>query len=288
MLPFSHLKSLPKEEMMLEDDNRKQELVRIMIQTLENFGYNQTVKTLIEESHIKFENQNLQKFREHVLKGEWTQALELLSALGLTPENTDKACFFIYEQKYIELVAAKQYNEAIHIMRNELTKYCKETERLHKLASLIICKSIDEINLKIGRSNILDESRRKLLSDIQTYCHPENMIESNRLNKLLHQSMSYQILNCKWHSTMNTTFSLLEDHNCELEPVPSKQIQVLKDHSDEVWIVKFSPDGNHIATVAKNYDMYVWDFDNENLKAKLRYKKRKNPRERSSQLELES
>ena len=43
----------------------------------------------------------------------------------------------------------------------------------------------------------------------------------------------------------------------------------MKDHSDEVWMVKFSPEGNYLASIAKNYEMIIWTFDIDTLRTTL-------------------
>jgi len=58
---------------------------------------------------------------------------------------------------------------------------------------------------------------------------------------------------------------LLDDHQCELDPYPCRNIKTLRDHTDEVWIVKFSHDGNHIASVSKNNELRVWQFNNNTM-----------------------
>jgi WD40 repeat protein len=47
--------------------------------------------------------------------------------------------------------------------------------------------------------------------------------------------------------------------------IPSKCIGVLKGrHKDEVWIVKFSPSGNRLASVGKDNMVYLWSLSKIN------------------------
>ena len=43
----------------------------------------------------------------------------------------------IYEQKYLECIEIGNVNEAVLLLRNNLKKYCKDTQKLHKLARYI-------------------------------------------------------------------------------------------------------------------------------------------------------
>ena len=44
----------------------------------------------------------------------------------------------IYEQKYLECIEIGNVNEAVLLLRNNLKKYCKDTQKLHKLARYIL------------------------------------------------------------------------------------------------------------------------------------------------------
>lgn len=61
------------------------------------------------------------------------------------------------------------------------------------------------------------------------------MMQPNRLQYLCKQAIAQQIQSCKYHNVYKTHFSLLEDHNCTKQMLPSKCIAVLRKHKDEVW-----------------------------------------------------
>lgn len=48
------------------------------------------------------------------------------------------------------------------------------------------------------------------------------------------------------------------------------QLQVLNEHSDEVWYCKFSPDGLKLATGSKDTTVLIFDVDPKKLTLKLR------------------
>ena len=54
--------------------------------------------------------------------------------------------------------------------------------------------------------------------------------------------------------------------------MPNKCVSILKEHNEEVWIVKFSRAGNMFSTVAKNRTIIIWNFDLQEIKAKLKFK----------------
>ena len=60
-----------------------EEIVRLMIQTLGNMGYDAALKALSEESGVKVESALVEDFRTAVLSGEWTTSERKLKQLEL-------------------------------------------------------------------------------------------------------------------------------------------------------------------------------------------------------------
>eukprot|EP01016_Furgasonia_blochmanni_P001966 TRINITY_DN1077_c0_g1_i7.p1 TRINITY_DN1077_c0_g1~~TRINITY_DN1077_c0_g1_i7.p1 ORF type:complete len:683 (+),score=130.07 TRINITY_DN1077_c0_g1_i7:1-2049(+) len=273
MLPFyADLTAIQNAE-ILKDERRKKEMVRIMIQTPESMGYGGAASKLMEESGISVENEHLTNFRSAILRGEWDKAIDLLRLIDLNEEAVQGAKYLIYEQKYLELIDAKNVNDALNVLRNELSSLSRDTQRLHKLAGLILCRDAGELRKKMNWEGTGPESRNKLIAQIQMECKPTEMLETKRLEKLLKQAVSFQVLNCQFHYDINPNFSLLEEHSCDAEEIPTRPLQILNEHVDEIWLLKFSPDGNYLASVAKNMMLIVWEFDPETFMMKLRIKK---------------
>lgn len=89
---------------------------------------------------------------------------------------------------------------------------------------------------------------------------PSVMIPEHRLASLLHQVKQTQISKCLYHNTANSP-SLYSDHKCDRNQFPLATVQVLKDHSDEVWFVQFSNDGTRLATSSKDNTVIIWDLE---------------------------
>ena len=86
------------------------------------------------------------------------------------------------------------------------------------------------------------------------------MLQPNRLEVLIKQSLAYQLHNCKYHNVHSSNFSLLEDHICSKRLIPTKCIGVINKHKDEVWQVKFSSSGKKIASMGKDNVVCLWSF----------------------------
>ncbi|UYV63223.1 WDR26 [Cordylochernes scorpioides] len=94
---------------------------------------------------------------------------------------------------------------------------------------------------------------------------PSVMLPPHRLETLLHQALQLQKEQCPYHNSgpesPSSTASLLVDHTCSKEQFPCETIQVLKDHSDEVWFCRFSHDGTKLATGSKDATIKVFTVD---------------------------
>ena len=190
------------------------------------------------------------------------KALEQIPNLNLTPEGLSEANLLIYEQKYMDLIEEKKVLEALEVLRVNIRPFIGDTEKLHKLASLIMCQSQKELYEKLGIES-KDEAKKQLLLNIGQKCKPESMIEPNRLENLLSQALTYQMVSCKFHSKGfddASQFSLIEQHKCQCEETPAICEKSVKD-KDEIWNLKFSPDGEKIASVCKKATLSVWDFN---------------------------
>lgn len=86
------------------------------------------------------------------------------------------------------------------------------------------------------------------------------MIPESRLASLLQQVKQTQISNCLYHNTSNSP-SLYSDHTCDRNQFPSSTVEILSDHVDEVYCVKFSNDGTKMASASKDKSIIIWDVE---------------------------
>lgn len=95
------------------------------------------------------------------------------------------------------------------------------------------------------------------------------MIPPDRLQLLMAQALTYQVSECKFHSDFQKTHSLLEDHYCENELFAAKTIQIIEGIEDEMWDAVFSHDGEALAGICKNGNVYIWDFNEQGFTKRL-------------------
>jgi WD40 repeat protein len=83
------------------------------------------------------------------------------------------------------------------------------------------------------------------------------MVPSRRLASLLDQARQHQQQNCLYHDN-GGPISLYHDHQCVSGAFPSVTTHVLADHTDEVWRIEWSPDGDLLASASKDKTAVIW------------------------------
>ena len=127
----------------------REEVTRILIQSLTDLGYNGAAASLSQESGYDLESPAVAAFRNAILQGEWAEAEELLlggsteeggvsiNGNGLAlQEGMDKNVmrFWIRQQKFLELLEKQDTGRALMVIRSELTPLYQDTNKLHFLS----------------------------------------------------------------------------------------------------------------------------------------------------------
>lgn len=145
----------------------REEVTRILIQSLTELGYHGAAGALCKESGFQLEGPTVASFRSSVLSGDWVEAEELLfgtttydgggvgldasygkswksrsrpnsqHSRGLTlaeGANRDEMLFWMKQQKYLELLERRELAKALSVLRQELTPLHQDVGRLHALS----------------------------------------------------------------------------------------------------------------------------------------------------------
>ncbi|KAG0182694.1 hypothetical protein DFQ29_002824 [Apophysomyces sp. BC1021] len=201
---------------------RKEELVRLILQTLQDLGYREAANVLQRDSHVSLESPTVAQFREAVLGGDWDTTESVLPSLCREhPGDLAQATFLVRQQKFLELLESRKTMKALHVLRNELTPM--------------------ELN-------------------VERYIDPSIMIPKERLLTLLNQAFDWQLRGCLYHDSKNADFSLFAEHICDETQFPSTTVHVLEGHTDEVWHVSFAHCGLYLASVSKDMTCIIWDM----------------------------
>lgn len=149
--------------------HNREEVTRILIQSLTDLGYHGAADALCKESGFQLEGPTVASFRSSVLIGDWDTAEEILFGTnthdsgggvdlnesdsrswdkprsrpmsrlsgGLTLSegaNREEMMFWMKQQKYLELLERRELAQALTVLRQELTPLHRDVGRLHALS----------------------------------------------------------------------------------------------------------------------------------------------------------
>ncbi|KAJ1026768.1 hypothetical protein NDA16_002065 [Ustilago loliicola] len=172
--------------------------------------------------------------------------------------------FMLQKQRYLELLEARQTKKALNVLREKLTPLSHDTSQLHHLSSLVISASPEQLRARAGWDGADGESRRFLMMEIESAVSPVVMIPSRRLPQLLEQAQRYQKQQDPFFNQPHGAhFSLLTDHRSDRSVFPSSVARTIQDHHDEVWCLRFSNDGNKLATAGRDKTILIWSVQDD-------------------------
>ncbi|GAA5843715.1 hypothetical protein JCM9279_000115 [Rhodotorula babjevae] len=238
----------------------RREFVRIALQAFEDMGYSHTAQALQAESGFSLEPAAVGLFRQGVLEGHWANVEQRLSELPIDPSfDLTPVKFAIRQQKFLEALEARETKTALSVLRNELSPLNYDSNRLHFLSSLVMCMSADDLRARAGWDGAAGTSRQRLLLQLQDYISPTFMLPQHRLATLFAQAQAHQQRHHALPPSASEPFSLLVDADPNgIAGFPTYTTNVLQEHTDEVWRVQWSHDGEWLATAGKDRTAMIW------------------------------
>ncbi|KAJ6597194.1 WD40 repeat-like protein [Mycena vulgaris] len=253
--------TLPGSSLYDDSDVDREEFVRLVIQSLRDVGYIESAATLEAESGYAMETPEVADFRRFILEARWSKAENALQRLGVRDrEGLWDARFLISQQKYLELLEAQKTTDALQVLRNELAPLDVDSDQLHILSSLMMCSEPEDLRQRAGWDGAAGNSRRILLDNLHRYIPPSIMVPPRRFSTLLYQANAYQRQQCVYHNlpTSSPGFSLFSDHQCDKTAFPRVTTTILEVHTDQVWVLDWSRDGNFLASASKDKSAIIW------------------------------
>lgn len=129
----------------------REEVTRILIQSLMDLGYTGAAGILSHESGYELESPSVAAFRNAVLQGEWEEAEDLLFGSSRPPEDGGVSIngnglllaegadanimrFWLRQQKFLEFLEERDTGRALMVLRGELSPLNQDSGRLHFLS----------------------------------------------------------------------------------------------------------------------------------------------------------
>lgn len=109
-----------------------------------------------------------------------------------------------------------------------------------------------------------DESRRRLVAELQELLPPPITVPSRRLEYLVEMALVAQRDSCVYHNS-TSGISLYQDHSCRRDQIPTTTLQILDNHENEVWFVQFSNSGKFLASSSSDCTAIIWKISEEGV-----------------------
>ncbi|KAF5187199.1 Wd repeat-containing protein [Thalictrum thalictroides] len=147
---------------------------------------------------------------------------------------------------------------ALYVLQKQVSVLGIDKEKVHKLASVIVCSEDKELVKINGNGNsCIEDLRVRLVVELEELLPPPITVPKRRLEYLVETALIAQRDSCIYHNSSNR-FSLYEDHCCGCDQVPTETVQILDSHENEVWFVQFSNSGEYLASSSSDCTGIIW------------------------------
>ncbi|KAI9665604.1 MAG: hypothetical protein M1829_005684 [Trizodia sp. TS-e1964] len=258
----------------------REEVARILIQSLAELGYSETAAVLTRESGFELDVPTVTKFRTAILDGDWDEAERILmgrdhvqgghsimvrgahNGKGLKlarGADANEMLFRMRQQKLLELLEGGDVHSAMAVLRLELhLPFMNHDNRIRFLSLVTLTPSAEVLRSFIQWDGASGRSRESLLIDLSKSISPAVMMPEGRLATLFQQVKDDQISKCLYHSTSGSP-SLYMDHICERENFPTLMALELDKQSKEIWHLAFSHDGTRLAAASQDCSVVLYE-----------------------------
>ncbi|KAG2700213.1 hypothetical protein I3760_07G221600 [Carya illinoinensis] len=199
------------------------ELVLLILQFLEEEGLKETARMLERESGIYFD---MKYFEDLVLSGNWDEAERYLSGFTNVRDNrySTKIYFEIRKQSYLEALDNNDRGKALDILMKNLKAFAPGHEELFKEMTLLL--TFDDLrqheslsgygDTKSARTVLMNELK-KIIEANPIFCGKLEFpsIKSQRLRRLINQSLNWQHTHCEDRHPNPDIKTLFVDHVCQ-------------------------------------------------------------------------
>lgn len=256
-----------------------------MLQSLREMKLDASADALEAESGLRVDAPMIDTLSSCILQGKWVDAervlVQVAEYVDLVPPDYDVLLewqssaltdartlsvnyirFLLYKQQFLELLESRQTSEATKFLRMHVMPLSPPPSLVQQLTNLLLCPDTPSLYACADWTGAGVQSRQQVLDQIQPWMDTSAMVPRRRLHTLLVQALTYQRMQHPRYvdDPRNTSLSLLCDYDAKRPPpLPSRGTHILRGHTDEVWAVRFSHDGEKLASAGKDGRVIVWD-----------------------------
>eukprot|EP00899_Mesostigma_viride_P000063 jgi/Mesvir1/10057/Mv12126-RA.1 len=257
-----------------DDPHIKEDIIRMILQYLQNEGYTASMVTIQDEANVKAgeeasKRSRVRRLKNAVLEGEWAEVEKICA--NHTFKNQKSFLYSLYKQQFLELIDQMEYEKAFTLLTKRLKPLEGReaaTSEVRDMCYLLTCKSTHEV-ASFKNWEGVHASREKLLEQLSHLLDSEGAettvmareMQNDRLIHLLRQAVLYQIEHSRYHpKLLPKVTTLLEDYQCFVLPNALKM--TLAGHRGNVKCVDFVGDqGTYIASGSSDNTVRVWDTE---------------------------
>ncbi|EER91507.1 WD repeat-containing protein 26 [Sorghum bicolor] len=243
----------------------REELVRAMTQSLYSLGYRRAAAALEVESGVPLYPPEHDRLLLEVMAGRWDASAETVrSVAGVGDADRAVAEFLVWRGYYLELLGMHGdagLRRAREVLRRRIAPLSVDRRCVHWLACAMVS----------GEGAVAPEAvvgwRIAVFLDLIEVLPPWFHVPSGRLEHLVESAVTKQVESCIYHN-LPDEITLFEDHRCHEEHIPSQCAQILCGHSNEVWFVRFSNNGNYLASSSSDCTAIIWKVEKDDTLTK--------------------
>lgn len=168
----------------------REEVVRIITQTLEELGLGSYAQMLERESRVPLVPRSVQELNASILSGQWTDAVTKLKQLPLKGDVKRDCVCLVRQHEFMELVNAGCGNKTLEMFYQAMAKDVGR-EMVLQLCFLYN-KDKDKV---LDRAQMAPKKREALVARLKRKFPPELVVPPSRLARLLQSVKTQQIRN---------------------------------------------------------------------------------------------
>ncbi|CAL4917070.1 unnamed protein product [Urochloa decumbens] len=233
----------------------REELVRVIEQSLYSLGYRRAAAALEAESGVPLYPPEHDRLLLDVMAGQWDACVETVrSVAGVGDADRAVAEFLLWRGHYLELLGAggdAGLRRAREVLRRRISPLGVDRRCVHWLAcAMVSCKGA------VAPETVV-EWRISVFLDLVEVLPPWFHVPTGRLEHLVESAVTKQVASCIYHN-LPDEITLFEDHKCHEQHIPSECAQILCGHNNEVWFVRFSNNGDYLASSSSDCTAIIW------------------------------